>query len=144
MLDGILSAARGDSAGALDATQQSLDYDAQGRHGDPFARSVLHLLRSSWRPAGDTVNVERDLRWAENMDITGWPADQPQAVEVDWVLSVEASRRRAELAAGRADFVDSCAHLARVRRFWTRDLTPAIADLKREVDAKWIAGDCSQ
>ncbi|MGD8277587.1 MAG: serine/threonine-protein kinase [Gemmatimonadota bacterium] len=145
MLDGILSAARGDTAGALAVTEPSLAWDAQGRHGDPFARSVLHLLRASWRTQpDDTTTAERDLRWAENLDITGWPAGQPQAVEVDWVLSVEASRRRGLLAIRRADYARACDHFRRVRHFWTDDITERIEPRLREVESKWAVNGCTQ
>ncbi len=137
MLDGVRKAASGDLAGALGETDSLLVYDAYGQHGDPFARSVLHLLRSGWHEQlGENDAVERDLRWVDNMDVTGWPHDQPQAVEIDWVFGVETSYRRGLLAIARADAAAACAHFDRVLRFWSDSLAPAIDSLKRDVEAK--------
>jgi hypothetical protein len=137
MLDGIVKAGHGDFEGALRDTEPLLVHDAHGRHGDPFGRSVLHGLRSSWhRNLQNIVEAERDLRWVENMDITGWPEDQPQAVEIDWVFSVEVSHQRGLLAIARADSPGACDHFARVLRFWTDGLEPAIARSKRDVEQK--------
>jgi hypothetical protein len=140
MLDGVRKAASGDVAGALDETDSLLVHDAHGHHGDPFARSVLHMLRSMWHEQlGDNDAVERDLRWVENMDMTGWPHDQPQAIEIDWAFSVETSYRRGLLALDRGDDATACRHFDRVLRFWTVDLAPAIDSLRIDTEQQHAA-----
>ena len=119
IVDARLLAARGRTESALARSDSLLVYDAHGKHGDAFARSVLHLLRASWfEQLNDFENVDRELIWAENLDIVGWPGGEPQAVEIDWLLSVHASERRAQLALDAGRTADACAHLARVIRFW--------------------------
>lgn len=143
MLDGIRKAGQRDYTGALLDTDSLLVYDAHGHHGDPFARSALHMLRSRWHEQlGENDAVERDLRWVENMDVTGWPHDQPQAAEIDWVFGVEVSRRRGLLALARGDDATACGHFARVLRFWTVDLAPAIDSLR--IDTEQHAASCQK
>lgn len=119
MLEAQELALQGNLDSALVVSQPLLVDDAHDNHGDPFARSVLHVLRAGWyTQLGDADATERELRWAENLDIVGWPGDQPQAVEIDWMLSVHASYKRAgnALATGNRDLL--CAELARVVAFW--------------------------
>jgi hypothetical protein len=114
-------AARRDFAGAIALSEASLVWDAQQAHGDPFARAVLHWLRADWfEQTGDAAALERELRWAENLDISGWPGGEPQAAEIDWMLSVHASYRRAQSALANNDPETGCRQLARVVEFRAR------------------------
>ena len=55
---------------------------------DPFARSILHLLRGRWAVAlGDTTAAACEWHWTDNADFVGWSTGPGQPAEVDWVFA---------------------------------------------------------
>ncbi|HEX9610447.1 MAG TPA: serine/threonine-protein kinase [Gemmatimonadales bacterium] len=87
---------------------------------DPFWRAALHWLRADWyERSGQVEDAWRELLWHENDDRVGFPRDDPQPVEIDAALGVEARWRSARLLdriGGRVD--DRCRAYAAVARLW--------------------------
>lgn len=103
---------------ALRISEPLLAFDAGQRHGDPFARSILHLLRGRWFQEIDSGSAaRREWLWAENTDIVEWPSGVPQSAEVDWVLSTFASYLRGASTLRDGDQASACFHLGRTLRF---------------------------
>jgi hypothetical protein len=112
--------------GAVDAgrhaPRQALDLtdplrgvrEEQNGLGEPFARAILHLRRAEWYDAiGERENAERELRWHENSDFSGWLQGPIQGAEVDWVAGAYVRVREAMRRIDAGD-IDACADLRRV------------------------------
>src|SRR5204863_179602 len=79
-------ARRGARARALELTEALTDLPVRDID-DPFFRAVLHALRAQWyERAGQPARASRELLWAENTDVMGYPTGSPQAAEVDWAF----------------------------------------------------------
>jgi tetratricopeptide (TPR) repeat protein len=73
----------GSFAAAVAGTEGLLALDSAGRYGDPFARSVLHLLRAGWLEAQGLVErARRELRWHENVDTSPGLGGDAQPAEI--------------------------------------------------------------
>jgi hypothetical protein len=65
---------------------------------DPFSRTVLQLSRAERDAAhGDVEGARRALLWHENTDLSGLPARELQAAEIDWAFGTIARWRLARL-----------------------------------------------
>ena len=109
---------RGSAARALQATDALVELPVRDT-GDPFFRTVLHLLRAQWyERTGQPARAQTELGWAENSDVIGYPKGDPQPAEVDWAFAPLAQWRLARLlerAGGRADL---CRAYRGVARSW--------------------------
>jgi hypothetical protein len=109
LLDALQAGAAGDIRRAVRLSDALLQFDSHGGPGDPFARALLHIQRSKWhRALGILDDAERDLIWAENQDLVGWPSGAAQATEIDWTFTIYALLHRASFA---HDTADACALL---------------------------------
>jgi hypothetical protein len=83
---GAVDAGRHAPRQALDLTDRLRGVrEEQNGLGEPFARAILHLRRAEWYDAiGERENAERELRWHENSDFSGWLQGSIQSAEVDW------------------------------------------------------------
>ena len=127
----------GHPAAALLRTAPLLALDSAGQAGDPYFRSILHLLRAGWHAAhGDTTSAVRDLRWAENNDLrtVTYPAGEFESAEIDWSLGTLARWRRARALDGVAGDDEACDCYAAVARLWSGGAPPfaARADTARQ------------
>lgn len=114
---------------ALAATDTLFMADMHDAGHDPFARSVLHMVRARWQLGlGLRLAADSSLRWYESSDLRGWPGQEPQAGEVDQVLSVLTRLERGELLLGLGRAPEGCALLRRVQQLW-RHAQPAFAPL---------------
>jgi hypothetical protein len=120
LLEGLRLGAR-DPRGALRLTGQLRGgaWEERDGPGDPFARALVHRARADWLDAlGDAAAAERERRWYENSDFTGWLQGEIQAAEVDWAAGVYV-RYAAALRRARAGDARGCADLRRVLALWT-------------------------
>lgn len=108
-------------AEALTASDSLLAFDAGHRHGDPFARTVLHVQRGRWlQESGSAGAARRAWLWTENTDIGEWPAGTPQDAEVDWVFAPWASFLRGASALDEDEQrASACTELRHALRFWS-------------------------
>jgi tRNA A-37 threonylcarbamoyl transferase component Bud32/tetratricopeptide (TPR) repeat protein len=121
LLDADAEAMRSHPESALSLSEPLLALDSAGQAGDPFFRSILHLLRAQWHATqGDTVQAVRDLRWSENNDlrIVDIPAPTPEAAEIDWSLGTLGRWRRARLLDRSPGDAEACAAYGAVARHW--------------------------
>ena len=115
-------ASAGRFAAALRGSVPLLALDSAGQSGDPYFRSLLHLMRAQWHAAlGDTAAAVRDLRWHENNDLrtVTYPAAGPESAEIDWAVGTLARWRRARLLDATPGDAEACACYAAVARLWT-------------------------
>ena len=108
-----------DRPGAL-ALTDSLAVDPAIGVGDPFLRTVVHLLRAEWYEGEGLFSAaRRELRWHENTDLVGYPIGGPQAGEVDWAFGTLGRWRRARAIEGEGWRGDElCAAYRGVQRNW--------------------------
>ena len=114
-------AALGRLGTALRGSVGLLALDSAGQAGDPFFRTMLHLMRAQWHVTlGDTAAAVRDLRWHENNDLrtVTYPAAGAEAAEIDWALGTLARWRRARLLDGVPGDPEACSCYAAVARLW--------------------------
>jgi serine/threonine protein kinase len=141
LLSGMDSAARGNWAGALAASEPALGLDSAGR-GDPFLRAALHLERGAWlERAGRAEDADHSWLWYENLDVVGWPSAAAQAAEVDWALATYARSRRARLALTAGDQAAGCALAESVADAWSKP-EPPVAAAGRDLAA--LAQSCAR
>jgi hypothetical protein len=141
LLVGMDSAARGNWAGALAATEPALAFDSAGR-GDAFLRAALHLQRGAWlEHSGRAKEADSSWLWYENLDVVGWPSAAAQSAEVDWALATYARSRRARLALAAGDQAEGCAFAEAVADAWA-EAEPPVAAAGREVAS--LANGCSR
>ena len=118
LLDAVSLARRGARARALEVTEALTDLPVRDID-DPFFRAVLHALRAQWyERAGQAARASRELLWAENTDVMGYPTGSPQAAEVDWAFAPLAQWRLARLLARRGSRADVCRAYRGVARLW--------------------------
>ena len=118
LLDAVSLARRGARARALEVTEALTDLPVRDID-DPFFRAVLHALRAQWyERAGQPARASRELLWAENTDVMGYPTGSSQAAEVDWALAPLAQWRLARLLARRGSRADVCRAYRGVARLW--------------------------
>jgi tetratricopeptide (TPR) repeat protein len=138
-LDGILEALvladAGDTTGALVRSAALATDDSGGRVGGPFARAVLHLSRGQWLLGlGRDADADREFLWYENSDFAGWPDREPQAGEIDAMLSPLARVYRAEIALRLGDRAGARRMAERALELWS-DADEAFGPLKARASA---------
>jgi hypothetical protein len=128
LLDADAASLAGDARRALVLSDTLLALDSAGRGGDPFFRTLLHLLRAQWwAGTGDVEAAVRELRWHENSDFVGGVA-ATQAGEVDWAFGTLGRWRRARLLdRGGRPTAELCRCLADVVRLWSDGEAPDAA-----------------
>jgi len=118
LLGAVSLARRGASARALEVTDALTELPVRDTD-DPFFRAVLHPLRARWyERAGRPARSQRELVWAENSDLIGYPRGDPQPAEVDWALAPLAQWRLARLLERTGKKTDLCRAYRGVARLW--------------------------
>jgi hypothetical protein len=137
------AARRGNPRRALQETAPLLGLDSAGRAGDPFFRTVLHLLRAAWfLEARDSAAAVRELLWYQNSDITGVTRGVAQPVDVDAAFGTLARWRLGLLLEQRSPRApETCAALGGVARLWAR-ADPPLAQRALEADRRRRAMGC--
>ncbi len=127
---------------ALDRSHALLALDSAGRAGDPFFRSVLHLLRAEWHARdGQPASALLSLQWYGNYDIVGQPGLTIQAEDADWSLGTLARWRRTSLAPD-GKGLELCRDLQDVARLW-HDGTPRYRARADTAEARRAALGCA-
>lgn len=107
--------------------------------GDPFLRTILHLLRANWQVrVGQPKLADRELMWYENSDQVGLPSGDPQPMEIDWAFGTLARWWRVRLAVSEET---RCQMAREVARLWT-GAEPSYA--ARADKARAIAHSCPE
>ncbi|MCI0435164.1 MAG: serine/threonine protein kinase [Gemmatimonadetes bacterium] len=128
LLDAYRAARAGNVRMAIDRSAPLLDLDVRHDPGDPFFRSVLHILRGDWlEQLGDASAAETARLYYENTDIVGWLFGMPQAAETEWALAPYLDLRRALSA--QADPSSACLLAERALWYWT-DVEPGVQPLR--------------
>jgi len=118
LLGAVSLARRGASARALEVTDALTELPVRDTD-DPFFRAVLHPLRARWyERAGQPARSQRELVWAENSDLIGYPRGDPQPAEVDWAFAPLAQWRLARLLERTGKKTDLCRAYRGVARLW--------------------------
>jgi tetratricopeptide (TPR) repeat protein len=139
LLKGFATGRAGRFEEALAQTQPLLRYNQAVRVGDPFARTVLYLLRAEWfERLGRWQEAERTLLWYQNSDIDGWAEGVAQAGDADAALGGIARFRRGLLLLEHADAAQGCRELKRLNQLWQR-ADSGYAGLKRELATRLVA-----
>jgi hypothetical protein len=87
----------------------------------PVEDALQRLLHSSWlERTGAGRQAEAELRWAEHLQLIGYPTGDPQPGEAAWALGTVLRWRRARMldARGAAD-PELCANYLAVARLWS-------------------------
>lgn len=115
LLNAESAAASGAYEAALKRTDSLVEVESAAA-GDPFFRTILHLVRAQWElELGRTWSADRELIWYQNTDVIEYPSGAPQPSEVDWAFGVLARWRRA----GLKDLSDDrCRIYQDVARLW--------------------------
>jgi hypothetical protein len=116
LLNADVAAVAGDYEAALRRSDSLLEFESAAT-GDPFFRTILHLLRAEWETRlAHMWSADRELIWYENTDVIEYPTGAPQPSEVDWAFGVLARWRRLALTS----VTDDRCRIARdVARLWT-------------------------
>lgn len=122
LLDADAEARRGRPDVATSQSAWLLAYDSSGQAGDPFFRSILHLMRAQWDADQlEPLQAVRELRWHEGNDLR-WvnsPDAAPEEGEMDWALGTLARWRRARLLDSAPGDAEGCGCYAAVIRLWS-------------------------
>jgi tRNA A-37 threonylcarbamoyl transferase component Bud32 len=121
LLDADAEARRGRPDVAISQSAWLLAYDSSGQAGDPFFRSLLHLLRAQWYADQlQPLQAVRELRWHEANDLktVTYSDAPPEEGEVDWAFGTLARWRRARLLDAPGD-AEGCGCYADVIRLWS-------------------------
>ncbi|HMA40540.1 MAG TPA: serine/threonine-protein kinase [Gemmatimonadales bacterium] len=106
--------------------------------GDPFLRTVLHLLRAEWQVrVGRPQLADQELLWYENSDAVGFPDGDPQPMELDWAFGTLARWWRVRLGTSEET---RCTLAREVARLWA-GAEPSFA--ARVDNARAIARGCA-
>jgi len=107
---------------ALAATDSGVQFSASelaaAGVGDPFYRTVLHLLRAQWYATErDPDGARRELQWYQANDYVNYPTGDPQVGDADQALGTVARWRIAKLLdRGPA----ACRAYGDVQRLWAQ------------------------
>jgi serine/threonine protein kinase/tetratricopeptide (TPR) repeat protein len=142
LLHAELLAARGDTAGALQASTVIYIRDTTLVRLSPFARATTYLNRGAWQQGlGQPDSADAAWLWYESSDFEGWPTGAPQEGELDAILGVYGRLLRGELEAARGNGQLACRHLRRVLEFW-KDAEPGMSSLRARASNAWKDAGC--
>jgi hypothetical protein len=122
LLDADAEARRGRPDVAISQSAWLLVFDSSGQAGDPFFRSILHLMRAQWYADQlEPWQAVRELRWHEGNDLktVTYSDAPPEEGEMDWAFGTLARWRRARLLDGAPGDAEGCGCYAAVIRLWS-------------------------
>jgi tetratricopeptide (TPR) repeat protein len=130
---GVLAVYRDVAASLLEGVPRApADMSAGKSIHHPFHRAISHLTAGAVHLAkGDTARALTAWRWAENLDLQGWPSGAPQEGELDAALSPIARLRRAAVLMDSDRREEACGLIAQVQRLWRNADREVVALLLR-------------